>query len=422
MTTLAIKGGRPVRDTDAKPWPEWPVRGKEERENLLEVFESGKWFYGDRVKEFERAFAEFQDSAYGVCCMNGTAALEMACLALGIGAGDEVIVPPFTFVATASSVLRSNAIPVFADIDLKTGNIDPDAAEKIVTARTKAIMPVHFGGLPVDMDALNNLAGRHGLSVIEDACHSWGSKWKGKGTGALGDCGAFSFQMSKNITAGEGGILLTDREEIADKARSYSNCGRGKGDAWYKHYLPGSNLRMTEMQAAILLGQLTRLEEQTLRRQENAAFLDTQLGDIPGISVVGPQGDPRVTRRSYHLYMFRFIEEEWGISKAAFLEAVTAEGAPLSIGYTMPLYDNPLFRREAQGPSGCPSSCPYYGKPSDYTKVHCPNAEVLCREVVWIKQSPLLAEQGDMQDIVDAVAKVRENRESAKMDLAPHGP
>jgi len=405
---LAVAGGKPVR---TKPFPvKWPVTGKEERQNLLNVFDSGKWWYGEKVAEFEKKYAAFHNAKYGVSCSNGTVAIEIALLACGIGAGDEVIVPPYTFMATASAVLKVNAIPVFADIDLNTGNLDPKAAEKAITSKTKAIMPVHIAGLPADMDAFKALARKYKLRLIEDACHSWGSQWKGKGTGAIGDCGVFSFQMSKNITAGEGGILLTDNEEIADTARSYSNCGRGKGKAFYEHYLLGSNLRMTELQAAILLGQLTRLKEQTLKRQKNAALLDKGLKNIPGIALL--KNDPRVTRRSYHLYIFRFVTEKWGgVSRETFLKALQAEGIPSYGGYPIPLYKNPLFQKSGKGPRYCPISCPYYGKKIDYTRVSCPNAEQICREACWIKQSDLLAEQSDMQDIIAAVAKVWEHRQ-----------
>jgi len=217
MARLAINGGKPVTKKD---FPFWPIFGEEERKILLGVFESGKWWYGEKVKEFEEKFATFQDAKYGVTCTNGTVALEASLIACGVGAGDEVIVPPYTFVATATAVLKVNAIPVFADIDIETANIDLRDVKRKITPKTKAIIPVHFAGLPCDMDLLGDIAGRHNLRIIEDACHSWGSKWKEKGTGALGDCGAFSFQMSKNITSGEGGIVLTDNEELADAIRS----------------------------------------------------------------------------------------------------------------------------------------------------------------------------------------------------------
>ncbi|MDD5483984.1 MAG: DegT/DnrJ/EryC1/StrS family aminotransferase [Kiritimatiellae bacterium] len=406
--TLAVRGGKPVR---TKPFPSWPVIAKEDTKGLIKVFESGQWWYGKKVAEFERKYAAFQNAKFGVSCTNGTAALEMALLACGIGAGDEVIVPPYTFMATASAVLKVNAIPVFADIDLDTANLSVAAVKKALTRKTKAIVPVHCGGLPVDMDAFRVMARQHKLRLIEDACHSWGSQWKGKGTGALGDCGVFSFQMSKNITSGEGGILLTDNEKIADTARSYSNCGRGKNKPFYEHYLLGSNLRITELQAAILLGQLTRLKAQTLKREKNAAILDQGLRNIPGIALF--KNDPRVTRRSYHIYMFRFIKEAWnGASRETFLKTLRAEGIPVWEGYPLPLYKNPLFQRHhGAGPRHCPLSCPYYGKNMDYAQVYCPNTEQMCREACWIKHTALLAEQTDIKDIIRAIAKVWEHRE-----------
>jgi len=412
MSKLSILGGEPVRDIKEKPWPCWPVFGEEERRNLLSVFESGKWWYGEKVKKFEEEFALFQNAKYGISCTNGTAALEIGLLSCGIGPGDEVIVPPYTFIATASSVLKVNAIPVFADIEIQTGNLDPKDVEKKITEKTKGIISVHLAGLPCDMDALNELAEKYNLKIIEDACHSWGSKWKGKGTGALGDCGAFSFQMSKNITSGEGGILLTDNQDIAEIARSYSNCGRGKEKPWYEHYLLGDNLRMTEFQAAILLGQLTRLESQTTRREENAKYLDENLKDFPGIKIV-PR-DKRVTRRAYHFYIFRFIEEEWGIKRELFIKAISAEGIPVSSGYPFPLYKNPLFQKKGTGPEFCPISCPYYGKEIDYSEVYCPNAEKLCKQAIWVSHPVLLAEKEDMRDIINAIEKIHKNKEELK--------
>lgn len=412
MGKLALNGGKPVRDINKKPWPKWPIFGEEERKNLLEVFESGKWWYGEKVKEFEEKFAEFQDARYGISCTNGTSALQIGLLSCGIGAGDEVIVPPYTFIATVSSVLKVNAIPVFVDIDIETGNIDPIDIERKITEKTKAIIPVHLAGLPCDMDALVRIAKTHNLKIIEDACHSWGSKWKGKGVGAIGDCGAFSFQMSKNITSGEGGILLTDKEDIADLARSYSNCGRGKDRPWYEHYLLGDNLRMTEFQAGILLAQLKRLEEQIIKREENARFLDKNLKEFLGIKIV-PR-DERVTRRSYHMYIFRFNEEKWGIKREKFIEILNAEGIPVNPGYPFPLYKNPLFQRKGTGPEFCPVSCPYYSKEIDYSNLYLPNVEKFCKEAIWIMHPVLLAEKDDMQDIVRAIEKIWKNRKEIK--------
>lgn len=406
MKKLALNGGSPVR---ARPFPAWPVVGSEERERLLSVFDSGKWWYGEQVSGFEKEFAGFHDAKYGISCTNGTAALELCLAACGIGGGDEVIVPPYTFFATASSVMRANAVPVFADIRLDTCNLDPEDVERKITCRTKAVIPVHFGGLPVDMDAFNSLAEKYNLKIIEDACHSWGSKWKGKGTGALGNCGAFSFQMSKNITAGEGGIVLTDDKALADTARSYSNVGRMEGKVFYEHYLAGGNLRMTELQAAILLGQFSRLKDQTLKRDVNATYLSQKLKDIRGISLI--KRDPRVTPvRGYHMYIFRYLEEEWsGISREKFLKSLNAEGIPANSGYPIPLYKNPVFLKK-QTASG--SRLEY--EKTDYEKTVCPNAEKICKEACWIPHAVLLAETKDMQDIADAVSKIRERLEELK--------
>lgn len=405
MGELAIKGGEPVRK---KPFRSWPVVGEEERRILLEVLESGKWWYGEKVREFEEKFARFQDARFGVTTTSGTTALEVALLSLGIGAGDEVIIPSYSFVATASAVLRVNAIPIFADVEEDTLNLSIDDLKDKISEKTRAIIPVHFAGLPCDMDALLDIAERYQLFIVEDACHAWGSKWRGKGVGALGNCGVFSFQMSKNITSGEGGIILTNDPALAETMRSYINCGRGKDSPWYEHYLLGSNLRLTEIQAGLLLAQFTRLEEHTHRRERNARILDETFGEMEGIKVI--RRDERVTRRAYHIYVFLFEEEKWGVDRDTFIEALRAEGIPCHGGYPHPLYRNPLFQRKGKGPRYCPLSCPFYGKDIDYSSCVTPVAEKVCKRAVWIKHPLLLGEEEDMRDIIRAVEKVWENR------------
>ncbi|MCD4699185.1 MAG: DegT/DnrJ/EryC1/StrS family aminotransferase [Phycisphaerae bacterium] len=404
MGQLAINGGKKSCDHQ---WPGWPIWGDEERKGLNEVLESGQWWYGEKVRQFEEAFAAFQGARYGITACNGTVALEVVLATLGVGAGDEVIVPPYTFVATASAVLRVNAIPVFADILPENLCIDPSDVERKITDKTKAIMPVHFGGHVADMDVLDGLAAKRGIPVIEDACHSWGSQWKSKGTGAIGRCGVFSFQASKNISGAEGGIILTDDEDLAERCRSYTNCGRKKDKPWYEHYMLGSNLRLTEFQAAILLAQLTRLESQTLKRQANAAILDEALKGTPGITVL--TNDPRMTRRSYHMYAFRIRSDELGVSREKFIEALVAEGLPASMGYPIPLYKNPLCQKSGTGPAFCPTPCPYYGREVDYTKVCCPVCEDVCSDAVWLPQAFLLADEQAIRDAASAIKKVCEN-------------
>jgi dTDP-4-amino-4,6-dideoxygalactose transaminase len=401
MNMLAIDGGQKACDV---AWPRWPVWDDAERQALLGVLESGAWWFGERVREFERKFADFQGAGFGVTATSGTTALETALLALGIGAGDEVIVPPYTFMATASAVLRVNAVPVFADIQPDTLCIDPDDVERKVTPHTKAVIPVHLGGRVADMDRLLPVARRQGLRVVEDACHSWGSQWKGKGAGALGTCGVFSFQASKNITSAEGGIVLTDDGELAERCRSITNCGRRPGEAWYRHFVLGSNLRLTEFQAALLLAQLTRLEAQTLARQSNADILTEGLRGIPGIVTI--ENDPRMTRRGYHLYCFRLDLPKLGVDRERFIQALSAEGVPVTAGYDTPLYRNPMFGRAEDGPRGCPGSCPYHGGSIDYETARCPVCEQVCEDTCWIFHSVLLAEPKAMHAIVDAVRKV----------------
>ncbi len=392
MAQLAIHGGTPVRSPE-KPWPSWPVFGDEEHRALNEVLQSGKWWYGERVRQFEWAYAAFQDANHCITCASGTAALEVALHALGVRPGDEVIVPAYTFVATASAVAWLGATPVFVDVD-ETWNLNADLIEPALTEHTRGIIPVHFGGRICDMDRINAIASSNNLFVLEDACHSWGGKWKGKGTGALGHCGVFSFQMSKNITSGEGGAILTDNEELAEACRSIANCGRGGNSTWYGHIRLGTNARLTEFQAALLTAQLTRLEAQTLLREKNATYLDAALEEIEGL--IPQPCDKRITRRPYHLYCLRVDPERFGCSRDQLLKAVRAEGLPISAGYSMPLYKQPAF---AEGSDA-----------ARYARTSCPVAEDLCyRSGMWLTHPLLLGTEEDMQDIVTIFRKIKQN-------------
>ncbi|MCX7919295.1 MAG: DegT/DnrJ/EryC1/StrS family aminotransferase [bacterium] len=398
---LAINGGKPVR---IKPFPQWPQKTILERKLLLEVLDSGKWgkYAGNKVKEFEQRFAVYQGAKYGIAVTNGTVGLRLALQAAGIQSGDEVIIPPYTFLATATAVLEVNAIPIFVDIDPDTYNISATLIEQAISKKTKAIIPVHFGGLAADMDAINRIAKKHNLIVIEDACHAHGAEYKGKKLGALGDMGVFSFQSSKNITAGEGGIVLTNNERYATIIESLQNCGREIGKAWYGHYRLGGNHRMTEWQGAILLAQLTRLEQQTKRRNENGLYLNAQLSKIPGI--VPLKRGVGETRHSYHLYIFRYQKEAFNLKpKSRFIEALQKEGIPCSAGYPIPLYKQPLFTERLFG-AYAPAA-----KKIDYRVWSCPNCETACyEEAVWFHHSVLLGSKKDMEDIVQAIRKIQQ--------------
>jgi dTDP-4-amino-4,6-dideoxygalactose transaminase len=397
---LAIDGGAPVH---TRGWPPWPVFDKAEEEAVLEVVRSGKWWSveGTKVREFEAAFARFQDAQFAVCVTNGTAALEVALRAAHIGCGDEVIVPPYTFIATATAVLSVGATPVFVDVEEESLNIDPTKIEEAITPRTRAIIPVHIAGCPANMDGVLEVARKHNLLVIEDAAQAHAAEWKGTKVGAIGDMGCFSFQASKNLNAGEGGAVLTNDPHWADQVWSVHNVGRVRGGRWYEHRLLGANFRMTEFQAAILLVQLQRLPEQTERRTENARKLSEMLSQIPGIRP--PRPDPRVTRHAYHLYIFRYNKEAFGgRSREEFTKALAAEGIPCTAGY-VPLYKERVFLNRPISKDLCQISAL-----KDYSKVHCPVCERACyEEAVWLYQNMLLGDEQDIEDIATAIAKVQ---------------
>lgn len=402
---LAIQGGSPVR---TKPFPAWPVYGVEEEQALIRALRSGKWgkLDGAEVATFERDFAKYQGAEHGIAVVNGTVSLQIALMAAGVQAGDEVIVPPYTFLATATAVVTANATPVFADIDIETLNLSPKAIEAAITKRTKAIIPVHFGGLPADMDAIMAIAKRHNLVVIEDAAHAHGAEYKGRRVGSIGHMGSFSFQSSKNLTSGEGGFITANDPELAGRCRSIHNCGRLPGHAWYEHFVISANFRLSEFQGAMLNAQLARLEGQAQRRDANGRYLAEQLAKIPGIK---PQAIPTdCTRHAFHLFCFRVDAKELGAPRPAFLKALAAEGIPNFGGYPLPLYKQRLFLDRAFGPyAGCTGV--------DYSKTSCPNCEAICYELGgWMEHRMLLGTREDMDDIVRAFTKVYENRKALR--------
>lgn len=400
---LALLGGKPVR---TKPFTAWPIFGKPEEARLLRTLRSGKWgrLQGKEVAELEKRFAEMHGCKHGVAVVNGTVSLRISLMAAGIRAGDEVIVPPYTFVSTATAVIESNAVPVFADIDLETFNIDPKAIEAAITPRTRAIIPVHFAGQGADMEAILKIARRHKLIVIEDAAHAHGAIYKGRAAGSMGDTGSFSFQSSKNITSGEGGIITTNDDTLAAACRSIHSCGRVEGGLWYEHHVIAGNYRLGEFQGAILNAQLERLEAQTVRRDRNGQYLAKQLRALPGVY---PQKRPKeIARHSYHLFMMRIVPTEFGAPRDTVVKALQAEGIPCSGGYGISLPAQPLFRNKAFGP--------YLENASgrlDYSKTRVPNSDLLCREqCVWLEQNLLLGSRADMDDIARAFEKIHENR------------
>ena len=407
MAHLAIAGGTALRQA---PFPAWPVWDQNDVQALQRVLQSGHWdaLKGVEVSHFEAEFAAYQGAAHGVAVTNGTVALKLALIAAGVGPGDEVIVPGYTFIATATSALELGAIPVFADVDSRTYTLDPDSVAACLTSRTRAIMPVHLGGCPADMDGLLALSRRHGLAVVEDAAQAWGAAWNGTPVGTLGQCGIVSFHASKNLTAGEGGMVLCDDPDVESLVRSLSNCGRQPDGLWYAHYLLGGNYRLSEFQGAVLRSQLKRYPGQLARRQANAAYLTEALAAIDGVNPLA--ADSRVTDNAYHVYFLKYNPGCFGgIDKLRFIAALRAEGIlDLHAGYSLPVYRQPVMLTKNFGLAKPPFLNGSQAAAPDYASVSCPVTEHLCdHEAMWLRQNVLLGERRDMDDIVAAMQKIQ---------------
>jgi perosamine synthetase len=402
VKTPALLGGTPVRTT---PFPSWPVADAREEDALVRVIRSGRWNRGDNVSAFETAYASLTGAKHCLATANGTSALITSLGALGIGAGDEVIVPPYTFIATINAVLLMRALPVFVDSDVETFQIDARRIEQAITGRTRLILPVHLGGAAVDLDTILDVARRRGVTVVEDACQAHLAEWRGRRVGTYGRTGCFSFQASKNLNSGEGGAILTDDDALIETCYRFHNNSRGRrntGDD-FSYRSTGANLRMTEFQAAILTAQMTRLEAQARTRDGNAAYLTRLLQQIPGIAPARTY--PGCTRNAYHLYMFRYDPAHFsGLPRAGFLKALAAEGVPAQSGYS-PLNKEPFLEETLSSP----------GFRAIYSKQRldawreqnrCPRNDRLCTEAVWLVQTMLLGSRKDMDDIAEAVRKV----------------
>jgi dTDP-4-amino-4,6-dideoxygalactose transaminase len=383
------------------------VAGALEERSLAEVIRSGAWFRGGgrQVDRFESAYADLMGSKHCLATANGTSALLTSLHALGVGPGDEVVVPPYTFVATVNVVLLLHALPVFVDTDLETFQIDAGKVEAAITDRTRVLMPVHLGGASADLDTLLAVSSRHGVAMVEDACQAHLAEWRGRRVGTYGKTGCFSFQASKNLNSGEGGAILTGDAELAEACYEFHNNSRGRqrgSDFSYRG--SGANLRMTEFQAALLQAQMTRLEEQARTRDGNGSYLTSLLREIPGITPARTYEG--CTRNAYHLYMFRYDRERFaGLPRSAFLKALRAEGIPASPGYS-PLNKEPFLERTFAS----------RGYQRIYSKQQlgdlrernrCPQNDRLCEEAVWLTQTMLLGPRRDMEQIAEAIRKLQ---------------
>lgn len=352
-----------------------PIIGDEEIENVVEVLKSGMIAQGPKVTEFEEKFAQWVGAKYGVAVNSGTAALHVALLSCGIGEGDEVITTPFTFIASGNSILYTGAKPVFADIDLKTYTIDPKSVEKQITENTKAILPVQLYGQSANMDEITEIAEKYGLIVIEDAAQAHGATCNGANVGSMGDMSCFSFYPTKNMTTSEGGIITTDDEDLAEKAKMFRAHG---SSSRYHHDAIGYNFRMTDIGAAIGLAQLDKIDGFNEKRIANAAYLNEGLKDVDGVIT------PYCAYGSKHVYHQYTIRVEKG-DRDDWVEIINDEGVGTGIHYPIPLYNQPIYK--SLGISG-----------------NCPNAELAANNVISLPVHPSLSED-DLDLVIEAVKK-----------------
>jgi dTDP-4-amino-4,6-dideoxygalactose transaminase len=409
MSELAILGGPKTR-TEA--YPDWPVWDDRDLQAVAEVVRSGRWggypYPGPKTAELAKKFAELQGGGYAVPMINGTVTMEVALRAAGIGWGDEVIVPAYTFQATASAPMSAGAIPVIVDIDPNTYCLDPKAAAKAITSKTKAIIPVHLGHQMVDMDAIMELAEKHNLIVIEDCAHAHGAKWRGSGAGTIGHFGSFSLQSSKTLTSGEGGILLCRTPESAALAASVIDCGRphalggGPEDA-NGLALQGGNFRLSELQAALALVGIERFPAQARQREEMAAYMDEALSEVKGVRVL--KRDTRHTTRSFYRYIFAIDPKEFGVEHDVLCGALDAEGVDCWVGYEA-MHNYELFQPQKSN-LAVPKAFPEY---FDFKNLNLPEATRACEhEAVWLDETIFRAGTKGVDDAVAATKKIQRN-------------
>lgn len=398
-----LLGGKPVH---TGRWPRWPEWRETWEPDVLKVLRSGRWYRGSSkdVPEFEAAYAKLLGAKRCLATASGTTSLIIALHVVGVDAGDEVIVSPFTFIASYNAILNRHALPVFADTDPASMTMAPATIESRITERTRAIMPVHIYGLPCDMDPINAIAKKRNLGVVEDACQAWLGEYKGRKCGVLGDLGCFSFQESKHIPAGEGGAVTGDSDELIDKCYSFHHCGgafgtnKGKGS-----FTRGDNYRMTNYQAAILLQQIDKLVQDTARRRGNADRLTAGLKQIPGIQ---PARLPENSRPVWHLYPFRYDAEQFsGMSRDKFIRALGAEGIPCGGGYREQyndgLLDEAIASRGFKRLFSADRLKAYRDSFNDLK-----GNRTVCQTTVAMGQNMLLAERGDVDHVIEAVRKI----------------
>ncbi len=401
----ALLGGTPVRQAS---FQSWPIQDETEATGLTQVLKSGKWGRGtgQQVSRFEAAYAKVTGAKACLATANGTSALLVALGALEVGPGDEVILPPYTFVATLNTILQNFALPIFVDSDRETFQIDARKVEAALTPNTAVVMPVHLGGAAADLDTIVAVAQKRNIPVIEDAAQAHLAEWRGKSVGTFGRLGCFSFQASKNLNSGEGGAIISNDEALIEQCYAFHNNSRRRNvpGADFSYRSRGLNLRLTEFQGALLLAQMSRLENQSKTREQNAAALTAMLKQIPGISPAATYA--QCTRNAYHLYMFRYDPAKFaGLPREKFLKAMHAEGIPCSGGYT-PLNREPLLKHTLESKA----YRRVYGEKrlkAWFEQNQCPVNDRLCGEAVWFTQTMLLGPRSDMEQMANAVSRIQ---------------
>ena len=401
----ALLGGTPVHTGG---WPQWPEWRQSWEPTILQVLRSGRWYRGtgEQVQQFETAYAKLLGAKRCLATASGTTALIVGMHVLDVDAGDEVIVSPFTFIASYNAILINKALPVLADTDPATLTIDPESIESRITDRTRAIMPVHIYGMPCDMDPILAVAAKHRLPVIEDACQAWLAEYNGRMCGTIGDLGCFSFQNSKHLPSGEGGAITGNSDDLVDRASSFHDCGRPYGGfkGARPNFTRGGNFRMQHYQAAMLVQQLDKLVQDTARRRENADRLTASLNEIPGIQPVRLPGNSRAV---WHLYPFRYDAAKFqGLPRDKFIRAMRAEGIPCSTGYQEQYFDGLLDEAiNSRGYKRLFSAARLKAYRDSFQELKG-NRQV-CETTVAMTQNLLLAAPGDIEHIAAAIRKIQ---------------
>ena len=422
MPNLALKGGIPVR---TKPFPTWPQGGEEEKRWLERVLSTPRWFAGLQGDDpeslgtlFGEKFSLLHGAKFALPVANGSVAIEIALKALGIKPGDEVIVPPYTFISTATSVLMVGAIPVFADIDPSSYCLDPEDVARHMTPHTRAILPVHLGGQMADMPSLQEVARKHNLPMLEDCAQAIDSAMQGKKAGTWGDAGTFSFQSNKTITSGEGGLVMTDDPKVAEKVVALRAFGRfrdrpGVRSSDLTCQQLSSNYRLSEFQSAVLLGQMEKFPVQDRIRQANATKLTQGLNQIPGLKHV--RKELPSMKHGYYYYIVRYDPDAFGgLDPDRLCAALNAEGIPFVPGDRKPLYRHPVFEIGSLAEYLSPQVLARYREAVDLERLSCPQAEEACRRTILLRHQVLLGSEKDMEDIVEAVHKVQKYIDEAQ--------